>query len=38
LLRVPRHEVAEELEEPIGEPAPCNPFAVANRPVSEPVA
>jgi EmrB/QacA subfamily drug resistance transporter len=38
LLRVPRPEVAEEVEEAIGEPAPCNPFAVANRPASEQLA
>jgi predicted MFS family arabinose efflux permease len=32
LLRVERPEAAaEELEEAVGEPAPCNPFAVANR-------
>jgi EmrB/QacA subfamily drug resistance transporter len=32
LLRVETPEAAaEELEEAVGEPAPCNPFAVANR-------
>jgi EmrB/QacA subfamily drug resistance transporter len=39
LLRVPAAEVTEaEHEEAVGEPAPCNPFAVANRPASEQVA
>jgi EmrB/QacA subfamily drug resistance transporter len=33
LLRVETREV-EEFEEAVGEPAPCNPFAVANRPAS----
>jgi hypothetical protein len=32
LLRVETPEAAaEELEEAVGEPAPCSPFAVANR-------
>jgi hypothetical protein len=31
LLRVRAPEAAAELEEAPGEPAPCNPFAVANR-------
>jgi EmrB/QacA subfamily drug resistance transporter len=34
LLRVPAPEAAEKLEE-VGEPAPCNPFAVANRIAAE---
>jgi EmrB/QacA subfamily drug resistance transporter len=38
LLRVRAPEAAEELEEAVGEPAPCNPFAVANRPASEQLA
>jgi EmrB/QacA subfamily drug resistance transporter len=39
LLRVPAAEVAEaEHEEAVGEPAPCNPFTVANRPASEQLA
>jgi EmrB/QacA subfamily drug resistance transporter len=35
LLRPQTMEAPQELEEAIGEPAPCNPFAVANRPASE---
>jgi EmrB/QacA subfamily drug resistance transporter len=38
LLRVRAPEAAEEIEEAVGEPAPCNPFAVANRPASEQLA
>jgi hypothetical protein len=34
-VRGPEH--AEELEEPTGEPAPCNAFAVANRAPTEQV-
>jgi EmrB/QacA subfamily drug resistance transporter len=34
LLRVETREVEGEFEEAVGEPAPCNPFAVANRPAS----
>jgi EmrB/QacA subfamily drug resistance transporter len=35
LLRTQAAETIEAPEECVGEPAPCNPFAVANRPVSE---
>jgi EmrB/QacA subfamily drug resistance transporter len=38
LLRVETREAAEEFEEAVGEPAPCNAFAVANRPASEQLA
>jgi MFS family permease len=38
LLRVETREVEGEFEEAVGEPAPCNPFAVANRPTSEQAA
>jgi MFS family permease len=38
LLRAQTPEVAEEHEEAIGEPAPCNPFAVAKHGSSEQVA
>jgi EmrB/QacA subfamily drug resistance transporter len=38
LLRVPAPEAAEGIEEAIGEQAPCNPFAVANRGTSQKVA
>jgi MFS family permease len=38
LLRPQTTEAAEELEEAFGEPAPCNPFAIANRPASEQLA
>jgi EmrB/QacA subfamily drug resistance transporter len=35
LLQVRTREHVEEPEEPMGEPAPCNPFAVANRAATE---
>src|SRR4029453_15049648 len=35
LLRVQTPEAAQEPAEISAEPAPCNPFAVANRPASE---
>jgi MFS family permease len=38
LLRTPAEEAVETPPECAGEPAPCNCFAVANRPVSEQVA
>jgi MFS family permease len=38
LLRAPAAETIEAPEPCAGEPAPCNPFAVANRPVTEQVA
>ena len=38
LLRVKTPEAAGELEEAMGEPAPCNPFTVAKRPASEQLA
>jgi MFS family permease len=38
LLRVRAPEAREEIDAAIGEPAPCNPFAVANRGTSEQVA
>jgi EmrB/QacA subfamily drug resistance transporter len=38
LLRAPAAETIEAPERCAGEPAPCNPFAVANRPVTEQVA
>jgi EmrB/QacA subfamily drug resistance transporter len=38
LLRRETAEAAEEFEGAVGEPAPCNPFAVTNRPASEQLA
>jgi EmrB/QacA subfamily drug resistance transporter len=38
LLRTPGVETIETPRECVGEPAPCNSFTVANRPVSEQVA
>jgi EmrB/QacA subfamily drug resistance transporter len=38
LLRVQPPEAAEELEEAVGEPAPCSSFSVPSRPASEQVA
>jgi MFS family permease len=35
LLQVRAAEPAPELAEHVGEPAPCNPFSVANRPATE---
>jgi MFS family permease len=38
LLRVQPPEAAEELEEAVGEPAPCSSFSVRSRPASEELA
>jgi EmrB/QacA subfamily drug resistance transporter len=38
LLRIQPPEAAEELEEPVGEPAPCSSFSVPSRGASEQVA